>query len=45
MLNHMTHASEEHTLSGVYSAAITPINFDLTPDLAGIPVLMTFLAD
>ena len=40
----MTLTSQEHPLAGIYSAAITPINIDLSPDLAGIPVLLAFLA-
>ena len=32
-------------LSGVYAAAVTPLNPDLTPDLAMIPELLAFLAE
>lgn len=41
----MSQTNKEHPLSGVYSAAITPITIDLTPDLAGVPVLLALLAD
>lgn len=33
-----------HRLSGVYAAAVTPLNQDLSPDLEGIPPLLDFLA-
>ncbi len=34
-----------HPLAGVYSAAVTPMSEDLSPDLDAIPGLLTFLAD
>ena len=40
----MTQTRPEHPLAGIYSAAITPINIDFSPDLAGMPLLLTFLA-
>jgi 4-hydroxy-tetrahydrodipicolinate synthase len=33
-----------HPLAGVYSAAVTPLKMDFSPDLEAIPVLMEFLA-
>ncbi len=33
-----------HPLAGVYSAAVTPLNQDFSPDLRSIPSLLTFLA-
>ena len=44
ILNHMTQTSQEHPLAGIYSAAVTPINIDFSPDLSGMPVLLAFLA-
>jgi 4-hydroxy-tetrahydrodipicolinate synthase len=37
--------SKTHPLSGVYAAAVTPLNPDLNPDLELIPKLMEFYAD
>ncbi len=34
----------KHPLAGIYAAALTPLNLDLTPDLANVPVLLDFLA-
>src|SRR3990172_5540535 len=31
-------------LSGVYAAALTPLQEDFSPDLEGIPILLDFLA-
>ena len=33
-----------HPLAGVYSAAVTPLKKDFSPDLEAIPALMEFLA-
>lgn len=33
-----------HPLSGVYAAAVTPLNADLSPDLENLPHLLDFLA-
>jgi 4-hydroxy-tetrahydrodipicolinate synthase len=33
-----------HKLAGVYSAAVTPLKTDLSPDLEAIPALLDFLA-
>lgn len=33
-----------HRLSGVYAAAVTPLNQDFSPDLEGLPPLLDFLA-
>jgi 4-hydroxy-tetrahydrodipicolinate synthase len=40
----MSQTNQNHPLAGVYSAVITPLNPDLTPDLEGIPGLLDFLA-
>ena len=40
----MSRTSLDHPLAGIYSAAITPINVDLQPDLDGMPDLLAFLA-
>ena len=34
-----------HPLAGVYAAAVTPLNPDLSPDLEAIPQLLNFLAE
>ncbi len=36
--------SHPHPLSGVYAAAVTPLNSAGRPDLAALPVLLSFLA-
>ena len=35
----------QHTLSGVYAAALTPLKDDSTPDLEAIPGFLAFLAE
>jgi 4-hydroxy-tetrahydrodipicolinate synthase len=35
----------QHPLSGVYAAALTPLNADSTPDLEPIPAFLAFLAE
>ena len=35
----------QHPLSGVYAAALTPLNADSTPDLESVPALLAFLAE
>jgi 4-hydroxy-tetrahydrodipicolinate synthase len=35
---------QKHPLSGVYAAAVTPLNADTTPDLDAMPELLAFLA-
>jgi 4-hydroxy-tetrahydrodipicolinate synthase len=35
----------QHPLSGVYAAALTPLNTDSTPDLDSVPQLLAFLAE
>jgi 4-hydroxy-tetrahydrodipicolinate synthase len=36
---------QKHPLSGVYAAAVTPLNADYSPDLEAIPELLAFLAE
>lgn len=36
--------SKHHPISGVYAAAVTPLQPDFSPDTAAIPVLLDFLA-
>ncbi|MCC7361360.1 MAG: dihydrodipicolinate synthase family protein [Anaerolineales bacterium] len=37
-------AASQRDLRGVYAAAVTPLQADLTPDLAALPALLDFLA-
>jgi len=36
---------DQHPLSGVYAAALTPIKSDSTPDLEAVPAFLAFLAE